>query len=212
MAIGSMQKDFNPEHPLPRTECMKYRARMFNWARNNLGIVGTEDGADWVVPYVDYTSVGNEGACVPVPLYNLVYHDAIITQSGGFEDPVRCILNAGYVQIDAKFDLEVLKVVTTLQKRVGLLEMIDHEFLKDSYRKERTTFSDGTTITVDRDAGTWEIDPPLLIDGKERGKGAPPEKLQNYLQFSIAFLIISLATSLPLNSLTLTHLPGSRSL
>jgi hypothetical protein len=164
-------EDFNPEHPLTRTECMKYRARMFNWARNNLGIVGTEDGADWVVPYVDYTSVGNEGACVPVPLYNLVYHDAIITQSGGFEDPVRCILNAGYVQIDAKFDLEVLKVVTTLQKRVGLLEMIDHEFLKDSYRKERTTFSDGTTITVDRDAGTWEIDPPLLIDGKERGKG-----------------------------------------
>ncbi len=164
-------EDFNPEHPLTRTDCMRYRARMFSWARNNLGIVGTEDGADWVVPYVDYTSVANEGACVPVPLYNLVYHDAIITQSGGFEDPLRCILNAGYVQIDARFDLEILKIVTTLQKRVGLLEMTDHHFLDDTFRKEQTIFADGTVVTVDRDAGTWQIDPPLVINGEKVGKG-----------------------------------------
>jgi len=43
-------EDFNPEHPLTRRDCMKYRAACFTWVRRNLGIVGTEDGADWVVP------------------------------------------------------------------------------------------------------------------------------------------------------------------
>ncbi len=47
-------EDFNPEHPLTRADCMEYRARCFRWVRNNLGIVGTEAGADWAVPYVDY--------------------------------------------------------------------------------------------------------------------------------------------------------------
>ncbi len=154
-------EDFNPEHPQSRTDCMNNRAMMFNWARNNLGIVGAEDGADWVVPYVDYTSVAMEGKCIPVPLYNLVYHDAIITQAGSFQNPLRCIMNAGYVQIDSDYDKKLTKVVTALQKRVGLLEMTKHEFLDATFRKERTTFSDGTTVTIDRDAGTWEIDPPL---------------------------------------------------
>ncbi len=154
-------EDFNPEHPQSRTDCMNSRALMFNWARNNLGIVGTEDGADWVVPYVDYTSVAIEGKCIPVPLYNLVYHDAIITQEGSFQNPLRCIMNAGYVQIDSDYEKEINQVVTTLQKRVGLLEMTNHEFLDDTFRKERSTFSDGTSVTIDRDAGTWIIDPPL---------------------------------------------------
>ena len=154
-------EDFNPEHPQSRTDCMNNRALMFNWVRNNLGIVGTEDGADWVVPYVDYTSVAMEGKCIPVPLYNLVYHDAIITQAGSFQNPLRCIMNAGYVQIDSDYDKKLTQVVTTLQKRVGLLEMTKHEFLDDTFRKERTTFSDGTMVTIDRDADTYEIYPPL---------------------------------------------------
>jgi hypothetical protein len=48
-----------------------------------------------------------------------------------------------------------------LHKRVALLEMTNHEFLDKSYRKERSTFADGTTVTIDRDAGTFEINPPV---------------------------------------------------
>ena len=46
-------QDFNPEHPNTRTESMRYRAAVFNWVRANVGIVGTEDGADWTIPYID---------------------------------------------------------------------------------------------------------------------------------------------------------------
>jgi hypothetical protein len=48
-----------------------------------------------------------------------------------------------------------------LHKRIALLEMTNHEFLDDKFRKERTTYADGTTITVDWDAKNVDIQPPL---------------------------------------------------
>lgn len=77
-------QDFNPEHPNTRTDCMNYRASVFRWIKNNLA------GSDWVIPYVDYTTSrqnrnANSGVdpdhedAVQVPLYELVYHDAVIT-------------------------------------------------------------------------------------------------------------------------------------
>lgn len=158
-------EDFNPEHPLTRADCMKYRAACFRWARNNLGIVGTEAGADWVVPYVDYSSGANAGRCISVPLYSLVYHDAIMTPEGGLGDRLRCLLNGGYADvprdIENKKDMDLMRRVCALHQRVALLEMTNHEFLDKNYRKERSSFADGTTVTIDRDAGTFEIKPEL---------------------------------------------------
>ena len=39
--------------------------------------------------------------------------------------------------------------------------MTGHEFLDKNYRKERTRFADGTTVTVDWDAGTFAVSPEL---------------------------------------------------
>ena len=51
--------------------------------------------------------------------------------------------------------------MAALNKRVGLLEMTNHEFLDANRRQERTTFSDGITVTVDWDKSTAQIEPPL---------------------------------------------------
>lgn len=48
-----------------------------------------------------------------------------------------------------------------LHARAALLELRKHEFLDKNYRKERTTFADGTTVTVDWDAKTAQIQPEL---------------------------------------------------
>src|SRR6266542_2465203 len=72
-------EDFNPEHPVTRTDAINARALCYNWTRNNLGIVGTEAACDWTVPYSDISSPLGPAKCVTVPLFNLVYHDAIIT-------------------------------------------------------------------------------------------------------------------------------------
>lgn len=161
-------EDFNPEHPLTRAECMKYRAACFKWARNNLGIVGTEAGADWVVPYVDYSSGAKAGRCISVPLYSLVYHDAIMTPEGGLGDYLRCHLNGGFASvsrdIENKKNMDLMRRICALHKRIALLEMTNHEFLDKTFHRERSTFADGTTVTIDRDAGTFEIRPILEIE------------------------------------------------
>jgi hypothetical protein len=166
-------QDFNPEHPTTRSESMRYRAEVLNWTRANLGIVGTEDGADWTVPYVDYAESrfnrnpgsGNdttgEGAVI-APLYDLVYHDALVT-TGSPTDP-RTLLFGHAPQIGRNWTEEQLPSVrraAALHRRVGLLEMTRHEFLDAGRRRERTTFADGTTVTVDWDAGEVAIEPPL---------------------------------------------------
>jgi Family of unknown function (DUF5696) len=160
-------QDFNPEHPLTRSGAMAGRAACFHWVRNNLGIVGTEAGSDWVIPYVDFVTQAKQGSVIPVPLYELVYHDAVMAPEGGTEDYLRCLLNGGYPTVPRDIhnekEMKILKTIMALHKRVALLEMTNHEFLDKDHNKERTTFSDGTTVTIDKAAKTFDIEPPLKI-------------------------------------------------
>src|SRR5437660_93016 len=69
-------------------------------------------------------------------------------------------------------------------RRVGLTEMTRHEFLDQNYRKERTTFADGTTVTVDWNTNTFAINPALEQEtltwqscqkpARQQGLGCPP--------------------------------------
>ena len=169
-------QDFNPRHPATRTEAKAQIARLYLWARENLGIVGTEAGVDWTVPYTDYSSpLGPGKAGIPVPLFGLVYHDAVMTpySPGGGEARMNRedrpnwlygMLNGGppRVGLDALDGVrDVLTRMTALHERVALLEMTDHEFLSADHRRERTTFADGTTVTVDWSTKTVEVSPPL---------------------------------------------------
>jgi hypothetical protein len=160
-------EDFNPQHPTSRADCMKYYADCFRWVRRHVGAVGTEAGSDWVIPYVDFATGANQGSVIPAPLYELVYHDAIMTPEGSNGDYLRCLLNGGFASIprdlnDAKA-MTIMRTICALHQRVALLEMTNHEYLDDQHRKERSTFADGTTVTIDRDAQTYEIKPELKL-------------------------------------------------
>jgi hypothetical protein len=67
-----------------------------------------------------------------------------------------CLLNCGFGGLPRNLDDEkamtLMRTICALHKRVALLEMTNHEFLDPNHRKERSTFSDGTTVTIDRDA------------------------------------------------------------
>src|SRR5581483_5362061 len=159
-------EDFNPEHPTTRTDNLRDRANCYNWTRNNLGIVGTEAACDWTIPYADISSPLGPVKVVPVPLFNLVYHDAIITTYSPTD--LHGFLNGGLPQPqfpnrleDLEKNLGMIRQMAALQERLALLEMTRHEFLDKNYRRERTTFSDGTTVTVDWDANTFVISPEL---------------------------------------------------
>ncbi len=158
-------EDFNPEHPCTRTDAMHARALCFNWSRAHLGFVGTEAGCDWTVPYVDcISSMRSPNKYVPVPLYNLVYHDAVMTPYA--PDDLRGYLNGGMPQLGrqqegSKENLKAMQRMSALHKRVATQEMTKHEFLDDKFRQERSTFSDGTTVTVDWDKNSVKIEPDV---------------------------------------------------
>jgi len=176
-AVVPPDECYNPEHPVTRADCLKYRCECFDIVKAQLGVVSSEEPADYAVPHLDLVHHGpyaldpNPGSGpamgIPVPLFNLVYHDSIVlpwtssVTKGGWGIPdgdagyTHCLLNAGipYLSLDPdKAELKRMRTACALHTRVGLLEMTNHEFLDKSYRKQRTTFADGTTVTVDLDS------------------------------------------------------------
>lgn len=161
-------QDFNPEHPTTHTDAMRGQIAMMNWSRQNLGIVATESGADWVMPYVDVINQSGGGSkAILVPLYQLVYHDAVITSFGARDQKtlLQGLLFGGQPELPfADGDeqtMNLIREMMRLHKRVGMLEMTKHEFLDTTFKKERTTFADGTTVTVNWEGNSYQIEPKL---------------------------------------------------
>jgi hypothetical protein len=157
-------EDFNPQHPSTRTDAIRGRTLCYTWSRNNIGFIGTEAGCDWTVPYADVLSPLRSSKGVPVPLFNLVYHDAVIVPYQ--PNDLRGFLNGGLPQMFnpadmSDSDLANIRKMAALHKRLALTEMTKHEFLDEKFRRERTTFSDGTTVTVDWDSNKCDIQPEL---------------------------------------------------
>lgn len=166
-------EDFNPEHPTTRADAMLGQANLMNWAANNLGVTSTEAGSDWVIPFADIVNQsGGVGKHIAIPLYQLVYHDAVLvtfgeTRTGGEKNYLLGILYGGVPELPVDVQnvkansLELIKEMAALSKRTATSEMVNHEFLTDDRKKERTTFADGTTVTVDWNANTVDIEPKL---------------------------------------------------
>jgi hypothetical protein len=157
-------EDFNPQHPTTRSDSIRERAACYRWARNHLGIVGTEAAVDWTVPYADISSpLGKGRAGIAVPLFNLVYHDAIMTTYA--PNDLYGFVNAGVPQFglnaltgaDAAKTLERVRQMAQLHEKLALLELTRHDFLDKDYKIERSTFADGTTVTVDWNTQTVTV-------------------------------------------------------
>ncbi|MCX8107922.1 MAG: DUF5696 domain-containing protein, partial [Verrucomicrobiae bacterium] len=176
---------YSVEHPVTRTECLRYRGECFDFVRSWGGIASSEEPSDWSVRYLDLVHHGpyalepNPGRGVamgiPIPLFNLVYHDALLIpwslQKGAWGIPesdlgfLHGLLNGGmpYLNLQPSAEeLERVRTMCSLHRRVAYQEMIKHEFLDASWRKQRATFSDGTRVTIDLDTNEWQVEPPLF--------------------------------------------------
>ncbi|MCB1127960.1 MAG: hypothetical protein KDM81_15810, partial [Verrucomicrobiae bacterium] len=77
---------YAPEHPVTRTECLRYRGESLDSVRSWGGVVSSEEPSDWSIPHLDLVHHGpyalrpdpghGPAMGIPVPLFNLVYHDA----------------------------------------------------------------------------------------------------------------------------------------
>ncbi len=185
-AVVPPDECYNPEHPVSRADCLKYRGTCLDFIRSKGGVVSSEEPADWAIPHIDlvhhgpYALVPNPGRGpamgIPVPLFNLVYHDALLLPwslgKGAWGIPendlgyLHGLANAGlaYLSLNpGEKELVRVRTMSALHERVGLLEMTNHEFLDESFRKQRTTFADGTKVIIDLDSDTFEISPKLPV-------------------------------------------------
>ena len=185
-AVVPPDECYNPEHPVTRSDCLRFRGDCFDFVRSYGGVVSSEEPADWAVPKLDLVHHGpfaldpNPGSGpamgIPVPLFDLVYHDAILLPwslgKGAWGIPetdlgfLHGLGHAGlpYLSIaPSAAELDEVRTMCALNTRLGLIELVRHEFLEGSHRRQRFTYADGTSVTIDLDTGTWDITPRLEV-------------------------------------------------
>jgi len=175
---------YSPDHPVTRADSLRFRGEAFNVIRDLEGIVSSEEPADWAMRYLHLVHHGpfaldpNPGKGpamgVPIPLHTLVYHDALVVPwslgKGGWGIPdddlgfLHALSCAGVPYVSLHPDaahLQQVRELCGLHYRLALVPMVRHEFLSKNYRRQRTSFADGTTVEVDFESGKHEISPPL---------------------------------------------------
>lgn len=180
----------NPRHRMTRRECYEYRKRCFDWLIARGILPSSEEVSDWSMNslifchYAPYSFMleapGSKKKGVPVPLFNLVYHDCVIEpwmmEKHEAEDyMLYALLNGGapyllrdgaYAGTDGSYEagdmsveehLERCKTVAGLHERVAKCEMVRHSFPEGNDNVQETEFSDGTRVRIDLQSGTYTI-------------------------------------------------------
>jgi len=182
----------NPRHRMSRKQCYEARNRCFDYLMAQGILPSSEEVSDWCVPsmvfshYAPYDFMlrepGSPRYGIPVPLFNLVYHDCLIVpwmmdRVSETEDyMLYALLNGGapyllrdgaYPNFDGSFDaayepqlkqdIERCRVVASLHKKVAKCEMLRHDMVDGDAYVQRTLFSDGTEVTVDFKKQTYQI-------------------------------------------------------
>ncbi len=175
---------YHPDHPVTRADSLRYRGQAFDVIRALEGVVSSEEPADWAMRYLHLVHHGpfaldpnpGQGPAmgVPIPLHTLVYHDALVVPwslgRGGWGIPdddlgfLHALLNSGVPYVGFNPDaahLQQVREVCALHQRLALVPLVRHEFLSADFRKQKSTFADGTAVEVDFAAGTHRIAPAL---------------------------------------------------
>lgn len=174
---------FNTDHRMTRRDSFMYREKVLKYLMANNILTSSEEVVDWSIPSVifahyapyDFMMRGQKADRngVPVPLFNLVYHECVIIPwimekyeeedymlyaliNGGIPYLIR---EAPYKNIDGNFEkgielttkekIDRCKEVMRIHSKVAYEEMVSHCFLDKDFSKQQSIFSDGTTVTID---------------------------------------------------------------
>lgn len=202
---------YDKEHPLTRKEDKEMKIEILDYLANEKGLIaGGEAGIDWAVaisPFfeglpgssVGYSSgVESAGFGIATPLFNLVYHDAVVCywqhgQPFGREDHDNHVLHdllsgqpsSWSLVYDQWEDLlpmikQCYDLLGNVHKKTAHSEMLSHHFLTEDFAVQESAFEDGTKVIVNygittyRDCG-YEIPPKgfwLSVPGDKEQVGS----------------------------------------
>ena len=108
--------------------------------------------------YIRLSGWTNVLNAISIPLWQLIYHDCVLNYAGIGTSGVRGAeyraYQALYTLLPTNFDSHNLRISKELRSTC-LAEMLSHEFLDGN--RQKTTFSDGTSVIADFSTGNWEI-------------------------------------------------------
>jgi len=176
---GRTEECYDPKHPLTRTEERQARMAFYEYV-HSLGLVfGGEHIGWWNAAALEYSN--GVGFCArshpllrlfPVPLYHLVFHDALIpfchagddyavNEGTAFEDkilrdlvrgiPAMFFINLRDHRKWRKKILDSYAVMSDPAAAVMYDEMTMHEFVTDDQMVQRSAFASGVEISVNFD-------------------------------------------------------------
>lgn len=187
-SIIELDECFSKDHPMTREQCAYARRSCFDILTTRGIIPSSEETVECMLDSIAlchyapfFTSPSEKHIGIPIPLFNLVYHDCVVipwpwnTIKGkgsyfGIPEADRgfywALLNGGTVYCginETAENIEYLKIALELHEKVALFEMESHEFVDGDPRHRKSVFSDGTEVECDFDNETFVIRYP---DGK----------------------------------------------
>lgn len=187
---------YDEDHPLTRKDDRENKLNLLKYLSEQELVVGAEAGIDWAVPVCSYFEglpgsskglfggIASMGFGIAVPLFNLVYHDAVVCywqhgQPYGREDHVNHVLHdllsgqpsSWSLVYDQWEDLKPLikecyDLLGQLHQKTAHYQLTSHQYLSPDYAVQRSQFDDGTEVTVNFGITSYEYD-----DGKIAPKG-----------------------------------------
>lgn len=185
-SVVELDECFNPDHPTTREQCAQNRRHCLDLLTARGIIPSSEECLDCVIdsmalchhaPFhcTSFDAPDKVNVGVPIPLFNLVFHDCIVIPWDGMhrrgawgiactDQPYLWALLCGdtvyyFTNMDQE-EVEYGKIALELHRQVALCDLTRHEILDGSTRKRRSTFSDGTTVEADFDSGEFCITYP----------------------------------------------------
>ena len=193
-SVVGLDECFNPEHPMTRRDCAEARARCLHLLTARGIIPSSEETIGCMVNAIalchhapfyttDWEDRNAQNVGIPIPFFNLVYHDCIIIPwygihhkgawgiAGSDRGFYWALLTGGtiYYDVDASAeDIAYGKVALELHRRVALCELVTHELMDGNDRRRRSVFSDGTVVEADFDEEWFVIRYPdgTVVEGK----------------------------------------------
>ena len=181
----------NPRHKMSRRDSYEYRTACFRYLLSKNILPSSEEVNDWAVPwlvfchYAPYDFMlrepGSPKYGIPIPMFNLVYHDCLIIPWMMEKLPeedymLYALLNGGapylvrdpaYMGIDGAFTLEEempwkthlerVRLVSDFHEKVGEAELVRHEILDEKGYRQSSHFANGYSVEVDLKEGTYRI-------------------------------------------------------
>ena len=153
---------------------MEERCKGLEYIRSQGMIISSEEPVDFTVASLDlvhhaFDCSNGKTRGIPVPLFELVYHDNLFVpcslatnasapfKNNGF---LRALLhgNLPYLGINAD-DTQIAKVnlVCRLNREVALSPMVRHSFVGEGYAVQESEFANGVRVRIDLDKASYEI-------------------------------------------------------